>query len=188
MTHTRILLVDDNDVGRYALSRLLRREGFVVTEAATGHEALRLAAAAPQPDLIILDVKLPDMSGFAVCQALKQQPATAHLPVLQLSAVYVQEADKVQGLESGADAYLTGPVDPPVLLATLRALLRVRHAETALRESEERYRVVTESLPDAVYTVDTEGRITFCNHMLTQLTGYPPEAAPWPTGSGPLYT
>jgi PAS domain S-box-containing protein len=176
MTHTRILLVDDNDVGRYALSRLLRREGFFVTEAATGHEALRLAAAAPQPDLIILDVKLPDMSGFAVCQALKQQPATADLPVLQLSAVYVQEADKVQGLESGADAYLTGPVDPPVLLATLRALLRVRHAETALRESEERYRVVTESLPDAVYTVDTEGRITFCNHMLTALTGYPPEA------------
>ena len=176
MTHTRILLVDDNDVGRYALSRLLRREGFFVTEAATGHEALRLAAAAQQPDLIILDVKLPDMSGFAVCQALKQQPATADLPVLQLSAVYVQEADKVQGLESGADAYLTGPVDPPVLLATLRALLRVRHAETALRESEERYRVVTESLPDAVYTVDTEGRITFCNHMLTDLTGYPPEA------------
>src|SRR4029434_9853876 len=116
------------------------------------------------------------MGGGAVCQALKQQPATANLPVLQLSAVYVQEADKVQGLESGADAYLTGPVDPPVLLATLRALLRVRHAETALRESEERYRVVTESLPDAVYTVDTEGRITFCNHMLTQLTGYPPEA------------
>ena len=176
MTHTHILLVDDNDVGRYALSRLLRREGFFVTEAATGHEALRLAAAAPQPDLIILDVKLPDMSGFAVCQTLKQQLATANLPVLQLSAVYVQEADKVQGLESGADAYLTGPIDPPVLLATLRALLRVRHAEAALRESEDRYRVVTESLPDAIYTVDTEGRITFCNHMLSQLTGYLPEA------------
>ena len=110
--HTRILLVDDNDVGRYALSRLLRREGFDVTEAATGHEALRLVAAAPQPDLIILDVKLPDMSGLTVCHALKQQPATAHLPVLQLSAVYVQESDKVQGLESGADAYLTGPVNP----------------------------------------------------------------------------
>src|SRR5499426_2469964 len=176
MTQTRILLVDDNEGGRYALSRLLRREGFFVTEAATGHEALRLAAAAPQPDLIILDVKLPDMSGFAVCQTLKQQPATANLPVLQLSAVYVQEADKVQGLESGADAYLTGPVDPPVLLATLQALLRVRHAEMALREGEERYRVVTESLPDAIYTVDTEGRMTFCNHTLTQLTGYSPEA------------
>jgi signal transduction histidine kinase len=137
MTHTphiRILLVDDNDVGRYALSRLLRREGFDVTEAATGHEALRLAAAGPQPDLIILDVKLPDMSGLTVCHALKQQPATAHLPVLQQSAVYVQESDKVQGLESGADAYLTGPVEPPVLLATVRALLRVRHAEATLRE------------------------------------------------------
>src|SRR5262245_44748503 len=136
MPHTpppRILLVDDNDVGRYALSRLLRRESFDVTEAATGREALRLAATAPQPDLMILDIKLPDMNGFAVCAALKQQPATAHLPVLQLSAVYVQEADKVQGLESGADAYLTGPVEPEVLLATMRALLRVRHAEGELR-------------------------------------------------------
>src|SRR5215470_3804267 len=121
---TRILLVDDNDVGRYALSRLLRREGFDVSEAATGHEALQLAAAAPQPDLMVLDVKLPDMSGFAVCHELKQQPVTMHLPILQLSAVYVQEADRVQGLESGADAYLTGPVEPTVLLATMRALLR----------------------------------------------------------------
>jgi len=133
--HTCILLVDDNEAGRYALSRLLRREGFDVTEAATGHEALRLAAVAPQPDLIILDVKLPDMSGLTVCHALKQQPATSHLPVLQHSAVYVHERDKVQGLESGADAYLTGPVEPPVLLATIRALLRVRHAEAALREA-----------------------------------------------------
>ena len=135
MTHPRILLVDDNAVGRYALSRLLRREGFDVIEAATGQEALRLAAAAPPPDLMILDVKLPDMSGLTVCHTLKQQPATAHLPVLHLSAVYVQDSDKVQGLESGADAYLTGPVDPPVLLATLRALLRVRQAEAALREA-----------------------------------------------------
>src|SRR5215813_3595193 len=134
MTHTRILLVDDNEGGRYALSRLLRREGFDVIEAATGQEALRLAAAVPPPDLIILDVKLPDMSGLTVCHTLKQQPATAHLPVLHLSAIYVQDSDKVQGLESGADAYLTGPIDPPVLLATLRSLLRVHQAEAALRE------------------------------------------------------
>src|SRR5215468_5766764 len=134
MTHTRILLVDDNEGGRYALSRLLRREGFDVIEAATGQEALRLAAAVPPPDLIILDVKLPDMSGLTVCHTLKQQPATAHLPVLHLSAVYVQDSDKVQGLESGADAYLTGPIDPPVLLATLRSLLRAHQAEAALRD------------------------------------------------------
>ena len=134
MTHTRILLVDDNKGNRYALSRLLHREGFDVIEAATGQEALRLAAAAPPPDLIILDVKLPDMSGLIICHTLKQQPATAHLPVLHLSAIYVQDSDKVQGLESGADAYLTGPIDPPVLLATLRALLRVHQAEAALRE------------------------------------------------------
>ena len=132
--HTRLLLVDDNTVGRYALSRLLRREGFDVTEASTGREALQLAVAVPPPDLIILDVRLPDMSGLQVCQMLKQQPATTHIPVLHLSAVYIEASDKVQGLESGADAYLTSPVDLPVLLATVQALLRVRHAEAALRE------------------------------------------------------
>jgi signal transduction histidine kinase len=132
---TRLLLVDDNTVGRYALSRLLRREGFDVTEVATGHEALRLAATDPQPDLIILDIRLPDISGLTVCQTLKQQSATAHIPVLQVSAVYIQDSDKVEGLESGADAYLASPVDLPVLLATVHALLRVRHAELALREA-----------------------------------------------------
>ena len=118
--HTRLLLVDDSTVGRYALSRLLRREGFGVTEAATGQEALQLAVAVPPPDLIILDVRLPDMSGLHVCQMLKQQPATTHIPVLHLSAVYIEDSDKVQGLESGADAYLTSPVDLPVLLATVQ--------------------------------------------------------------------
>ena len=132
--HTRLLLVDDNTVGRYALGRLLRREGFDVTEAATGQETLQLAVAVPPPDLIILDVRLPDMSGLQVCQMLKQQPATTHIPVLHLSAVYIEASDKVQGLESGADAYLTSPVDLPVLLATVQALLRVRHAEATLRE------------------------------------------------------
>ena len=105
----KILLVDDTDANRYAMSRLLRKEGFLVIEAASGREALQLAAAQPQPDLIVLDVRLPDLSGFEICAQLKEHPATMATPVLQLSAVYVRDEDKVQGLQSGADSYLTEP-------------------------------------------------------------------------------
>ena len=141
----KILLVDDTDANRYAMSRLLRKEGFLVIEAASGREALQLAAAQPQPDLIVLDIRLPDLSGFEICAQLKEHPATMATPVLQLSAVYVRDEDKVQGLQSGADSYLTGPVEPPVLLATVRALLRVRQTEAALREREERLRLALDA-------------------------------------------
>ena len=141
----KILLVDDTDANRYAMSRLLRKEGFLVIEAASGREALQLAAAQPQPDLIVLDIRLPDLSGFEICAQLKEHPATMATPVLQLSAVYVRDEDKVQGLQSGADSYLTGPVEPPVLLATVRALLRVRQTEVALREREERLRLALDA-------------------------------------------
>ncbi len=127
-----ILNVDDRDGSRYAVSRVLKRAGFAVKEAATGAEALRLAAE--QPDLIILDVNLPDINGVEVCRRLKADPATAPVPVLYLSATALETLDKVQGLEAGADAYLAGRVEPSELLATVRALLRTRQAEQALRE------------------------------------------------------
>lgn len=131
----KILLVDDNETGRYAMGRMLRHAGFTVTETDTGHEALRLASE--QPDLIILDVKLPDLSGFDVCQRLKADPMTAAIPVLQISAIHIQDEDRTLGLTMGADSYLTGPVDPSVLLATIQAVLRVRQVEKHLREANQ---------------------------------------------------
>jgi PAS domain S-box-containing protein len=131
----KILLVDDNETGRYAMGRMLRHAGFTVTETDTGYETLRLAGE--QPDLIILDVKLPDLSGFEVCQRLKADPTTAVIPVLQISAVHIQDEDRALGLTVGADSYLTGPVDPAVLLATIQAILRVRQVEKHLREANQ---------------------------------------------------
>ena len=89
--------------------------------------------AARDPDLILLDVHLPDINGFEVCRRLKEDERTRHIPVLQRSQSHVDDAARVHGLESGADAYLTEPVDPSVLVATARALLRVRRAENRLR-------------------------------------------------------
>ena len=117
----RVLVVDDSESTRYIVATWLRRNGYQAIEAATGDEAL---ARVVGTDLVILDVHLPDMTGFEVCAAIKADPATAAVPVLHVSATAVDVADRAAGLDGGADGYLTEPVDPDVLLATVRALLR----------------------------------------------------------------
>lgn len=154
----KILLVDDNETGRYAMSRMLRHAGFTVIEAATGYEALRLAGE--EPNLIILDVKLPDISGFDVCQRLKATPTTAMIPVLQISAVHIRDQDRVLGLTMGADSYLTGPIDPSVLLATIQALLRVRQIEMDLRETNKDLETQRQALEQSNHALEeSEGRL-----------------------------
>jgi signal transduction histidine kinase len=129
-----ILVVDDNEVGRYAKTRILRAAGYDVAEAGNGHEALRMIAERA-PRLVILDVNLPGIDGLEVCRRLKKDPATASVVVLQMSATHVREEDTVRALEGGADASLTEPVEPMVLVATVRALLRARLAEDTMREA-----------------------------------------------------
>jgi signal transduction histidine kinase len=130
-----ILAVDDNEAQRYALVRSLREAGYGVLEAGSGSEAL--AKAAQLPDLVTLDVNLPDMLGFEVCRQIKSNPATAHIPVLHLSSTFVEPDARVQGLASGADAYLAEPIDRAELVATIAALLRLKNAETAARQQAE---------------------------------------------------
>ena len=130
-----ILNVDDCP-GRYARSKILTQAGFSVKEAATGQEALRLAYEL-RPELVLLDVNLPDFSGLEVCQRLKRNPATSGIIVLHLTASSTSPSNMVDGLNCGADSYLTEPIEPAVLVATIRALLRARQAEEALRRSNE---------------------------------------------------
>jgi PAS domain S-box-containing protein len=163
-----ILNVDDYEPGRYARSRLLRSFGFEVREAKTGAEALSVVATEP-PALVILDVNLPDISGFEVCRRLKESATTATLPVLHMSATYTGALDKALGLEGGADAYLTEPVEPPVLLATVNALLRMKRAEEAQRVSARQWEITFDALSDGVALLDADGVIVRCNQMFHDL-------------------
>jgi PAS domain S-box-containing protein len=158
MAEGTILVVDDNEASRYVVARILRHAGYRVTEAATGDETLS-AIARERPDLVILDVTLPDTDGYEICRRLKAEPATASVLVLHLSATFVHAGDAVRGLDGGADGYLTQPVDPPVLLATIRALLRVRQVEAALRESEARHRTLFEHNPLPTWVLDADTRM-----------------------------
>ena len=127
-----ILNVNDDDANRYMVSRILEMAGHRVVEAATGGEALRMANQL-RPDLIILDVRLPDISGYEVAARLRANPDTASISVMHTSATFITADKRVLGLDSGADAYLTQPFEPAELIATVKSLLRLRHAERELR-------------------------------------------------------
>src|SRR5215203_5139458 len=157
ISQAAILHIEDDPANRYATGRILQREGFTVREAATGAEGLRLLSE--EPDLVILDVRLPDLSGFEVCRRIKADPATATIPVLHLSASYVT------GLEGGADAYLVQPVDPDVLVATAKALLRLRRAE-------EKYRSIFENAVEGIFQTSIEGRLLTANPTFARMFGY----------------
>lgn len=132
---TTILTVDDNEALRYSLVRTLRDAGYEVVEAKTGGEALELVSRLP--DLVTLDVNLPDIDGFKVCQNIKNNPATKHIPVLHVSSTFVEPEYRAQGLKGGADGYLAEPIDRAELLATVAALLRLKQAERDARRHAE---------------------------------------------------
>ncbi|MEW6379615.1 MAG: PAS domain S-box protein [bacterium] len=169
-----ILNVDDDDAGRYAIGRILQKAGFAVKEAATGRQALEMAGKI-MPDLVLLDVHLPDISGFEVCKMLKADPATALIPVLHLSATYMDSHSRVAGLEGGADAYLTHPVEPPVLIATIKALLRMHQAETRVVTAARKWQITFDTISDGVCLLDEEGKIVQCNQAMIKLLDKPPD-------------
>jgi len=157
-----ILNVNDRDVPSYVTEQLLRTAGFEVRSVTTGRAALQFLDASP--DLILLDVHLPDMDGFEVCRALKSSPSTSHIPVLLSSAAFVTSQSKVAGLDSGADGYLVQPFEPPELIATVRALLRMKRAE---REARDALRLRDEFLSVASHELRTP--ITAVNLNLESL-------------------
>lgn len=129
MDRRPILIVDDYAGARYLRSRILNDAGYEVVEASNGEEALRIAAAV-RPSLVLLDVNLPDISGTDVCRRLKADPATADIPVIQITGAWMSEQSRQEGLDSGAERYLTEPVDDVMLLREVVALL-----ESARQES-----------------------------------------------------
>jgi PAS domain S-box-containing protein len=174
-TPARILVVDDTIGTRYSLVRMLQKARYDVREATTGNQALELAAE--RPDLIILDINLPDVDGYEVCRQVKSDPATASIPIMHMSATYVGTENRAAGLERGADGYLTWPIEPRELIAHVEALLRMRRAERAARDKEELLRVTLSSIAEAVIATDRDGRVTFLNPMAQTLTGWPQQEA-----------
>jgi PAS domain S-box-containing protein len=169
-----ILNVDNDHEERSAVSRLLRRAGFGVEEAASGEQALRLTVG--KPDLVLLCVSLDGgIDGLEVCRRLKADAATATIPVILISATWMDIKDCIRALEEGADGYLTKPIDLAYLLAHIKALLRVRRAEEARRTTESRFRAIIERSFDAVVLLAADGTLRYASPSYPRILGYTPE-------------
>src|SRR5436305_1532703 len=119
MAQGRVLVVDDEPMVTEVVQRYLQREGFTVSTASDGQEALRLAQEYP-PDLVVLDLMLPKLDGLEVCRSLRR---TSQVPIIMLTAKG-EEIDRILGLELGADDYVVKPFSPGELLARIKAVLR----------------------------------------------------------------
>ncbi len=187
---TRILVVDDNPDMLLLCSRVLRDAGYEVFVAATGEECMR-AAYEKQPDLVLLDVVLPGMSGFEVCNRIKTDPAMTGIFVVLISGKVTSTESKIAGLNAGADEYLSRPIAMPELLARVEAMVRIQKSEAALREvqeslerritertaelyaSEKRFRTLFETAPEVVFSLNRDEIITSLNPAFQVLTGWP---------------
>jgi DNA-binding response OmpR family regulator len=179
--------VEDEPDIRALVVHHLEREGFRCRTAGSGTEALRLARA-QTPGVVVLDLMLPEMDGLEVCRRLRQDPATAGVPIIMLTAK-TDEVDRVVGLEMGADDYVAKPFSPKELVARVRAVMRrtrPRPAEQVLAVGAitldvERHAVAVRAQPVALTPKEFEllralmeaaGRVLSREHLLNRVWGY----------------
>ena len=153
----RILVVDDTNALRIGTVRILRQAGYSVDEAATGKECLEKVRDT-NPDLVLLDVNLPDINGFEICRLLKSDSQGRRVYVVMLSASKTSSDDRSEGLELGADGYMARPISNRELLAGVRAIKRIIQAE------RERDRLIQE-LQQALANIKVlRGLLPICSH------------------------
>ncbi len=160
----------ESQTNRHIRGRTLRSAGYDVIEAANGTDALRIATE-EQPSLVLLDIDLPDINGFAVCRRLKSNPKTAAIPVLHISSIDRRDHDYPEALESGAEAYLQEPVEPSTLVAIVGALIRAAAAEARARETEREAVDMLEGIGEAMYLLDQDYRFRYVNAEAERLLG-----------------
>ncbi len=175
MARTLILNVDDVASQRYAKSRILQQANYEVVEAGTGAETLKLVNEL-RPDLVLLDINLPDMNGMDVCREIKRTRLGSRIAVLHISSTSIGEEFELASLEHGADVYLAEPVEPQTLLTVVGVLLRLRKAEAGLAQSEERMRLATEAAGIATWEFDPDTGIAVWSRELYRILGIAPDA------------
>ncbi|MBF0126882.1 MAG: response regulator [Magnetococcales bacterium] len=166
-----LLLVDDTPSSLRVMEQMLV-EHYRLKLTISGATAVQLAQRDNPPDLILLDLHMPGMDGIAVLSALRQESRTCEIPVILITA---ESSDSFESLsiDLGADDYVTKSVTPPVLLARVRGVLRRRAAESALRQSEERFRTLFETMTQGVIYHDALGRLMDANQAAMHILGMP---------------
>jgi len=167
---TTILIVDDEPSGRETLAALLHTQGYHLAFASDGHGALTQAAAL-NPDMILLDVMMPGMDGFEVCQRLRSTPGLAEVPIILITALDDRDS-RLQGIEAGADDFISKPFDRVELRSRIRAITRLNRYRRLVHERTMFERMVDLS-PNGLMIVDSNGIIRLANPAMYRLLGRP---------------
>lgn len=165
----RILIVDDDRVSRVTLSGILRRDGYQLALAENGQQGL-LFAEQGEPDLILLDVVMPDLDGFEVCRRLRHHPHLAEVPVVMLTSLD-DRPSRLRGLEAGADDFLAKPCQPEELRARVRTITRLNRYRR-LRTERARFGWVVEQADDGYLVIGCDGALRYANARARQLLGW----------------
>jgi len=183
-----ILIVDDNPVLLRGMARLLIKQGHLVQTAASG-EACLARLREHVPDLLLLDVVLPDMSGLEICRKLKADPCYEGMFLVLMSSVHKSSLAQTSGLDQGADEYISRPIGNEEFVARIRAFLRIHLREKALRRAcdelenqkratestEKKHELLIENLLEGVWMIDAGAVTTFVNRSMARMLGYAPD-------------
>jgi PAS domain S-box-containing protein len=170
----KILVVDDNPHMLKGVTRLFRINGFEVEEALNGTRAIELARNS-RPDLILLDVNLPDINGIEVCRRLKSDPDTASIFIVHLSAMHTNTSSQVEGLEAGADGYIVQPISNQELLARIQSLSRIISAEKELHRRKQEFEALVQNAPDLIARIDGNLAYSYVNPAVSRVFGRKPD-------------
>ena len=167
----RILIIDDELVSRKKLQKIM--ENFTECEAVeSGEDGLKIIMSDNPPDLILLDIMMPEMNGYEVFEKVKADPQTKDIPVIFLSGLDEKE-DIIRGLEMGAVDYISKPFHRAEVKARVLTHLSLKEkSERKYRESEEKYRTILEDIEDGYFEIDLTGNLVFFNDAICRITGY----------------
>ncbi|MDJ0747212.1 MAG: SpoIIE family protein phosphatase [Xenococcaceae cyanobacterium MO_167.B27] len=172
-----ILVADDEQSTRVLLSLILQEENYQIIEATNGVDCINKYQE-NQPDMVLLDAMMPVMDGFTCCQKLMEIQAQEsnfsdfyQVPILMITGLNDQKSVN-RAFEVGATDYVTKPIQPSVLCRRLRHLLEAKWAEAAVRESEQKYRIVVNNLKEGIFQLDPQGKLTFLNLAWQNIVGF----------------
>lgn len=175
MNKPTILIVDDEEVNVEVLEEMLSKD-YTVLKAYNGTDAL-LQADISSPDMILLDIMMPDINGYEVCKKIKGNEKTMHIPVVMVTVLSERE-DRIKAIEAGADDFLNKPVDDYELTARVRSLIRIKQYHDALMNEQDKlltFKSGLDSMDDCVIITNVSGDIEYVNPSFVEMFGYSPE-------------
>ena len=169
----KVLIIDDIESNLFLIKFIIKKNipDCQVLTASSGPKGIKIAKE-EQPDTILLDIKMPNMDGFEVCRLLKADKLTKHIPIMLNSAHVNNSESIIKGLNMGADAFIANAINIDELPAQVKVMLRIKQAEDNLKKEVKKYRIMTETLPDAVTTINLNGEITYVSPRTVEIFGY----------------